>query len=185
MCRKGNTYVFFDSKSFCPKAKNRLFCDDSIERDMNRLVETIIQVYKHLKERFIKEYNFFQKTPTDYATQIFGIVIIQENSGIVGDDIYKIAAKGLEIEVGSDKYRWLCAHVKMATITNIEDFCFSKTSIIEELIKATENEEIAEQWLHSSRKKNIEYKPYDDFIDQCLKKCEVDLVDIEKKIKIM
>lgn len=179
MARRGNDFVFFDSKSFTPKIAIRTFSQEALEQDVARLAESCAQVYKHIRLRFPKEYCHFEQSPEIPVQNIFGLVVLQENPYIIGDGIYRKAAEILKIDEESDEFIWMYTHVGMTSIYSIERFCFSGTEVCTSLHKICEEKKITHAWLCDKTNAEISYKRYTDFIDQV----ERDMVGILKGLK--
>lgn len=166
MARRGNDFVFFDSKSFTPKIAIRTFSQMALDQDVKRLAESCAQVYRHIRQRFPNEYCYFEHSPETPVQNIFGIVVLQENPYIRGDAIYRKAAEILKIDEDSDEFVWMYTHVGMTSIYSIERFCFSGTEVCTSLHKTCEEKKITHAWLSDNTNTEISYKRYTDFMEQ-------------------
>lgn len=147
MAKKDSCVVFFDSKSFSPKIDSRILCDSAIEADTARLADGIVQIYKHIHNKFQTEYDFFDPkvdAPMDYR---FGLIIIKTDPHIQLEDIYKYAAEKLGIDIDSPEYVWLCLHIGFADLYDVERFCFTQSDICAILLKRAASGELYSPWL--------------------------------------
>ncbi|MBQ4602803.1 MAG: hypothetical protein IJB24_08080, partial [Clostridia bacterium] len=169
MTRKNNNYIFFDSKSFTPKIAIRTFSEEALKKDIERLSEACIQMYKHIRNKFPNEYNYFHDKPCELSINIFGIVVVQENPFILGDKLYPIVASHLNIDLDSDEFEWLHTHIGIVSIYDIEKYCFTKTDMCSSLNKTKEECKTSPAWLSGPLNKNISYNPYSVFIKKLKK----------------
>ncbi len=155
---------FFDSKSFTPKTDIRKFSQKALDEDIKRIAEACAQMYKHIRNRFPNEYCYFEKAPKSKPDNIFGLVVLQENPYIRGNPIYKKTAEILKISEDSDEYLWLCAHVGISSIQQIERYCFTETNMIPQLQKVCEEKVPTHEWLTGETGKITTYKRYRNYI---------------------
>ena len=141
MTRKDNDYVFFDSKSTRPSLGIRVFNQDNIDSNVDVLAKSCFQMYKHLREKFPQKYNPFQiYSDIIKEENLWGIVVVLEDSYVMREKIYEKAAKKLEIRLGSKEYEWLSLHICIVSLYEIERCCFVGENIIEHLRKHVEND---------------------------------------------
>lgn len=164
MTRCDDNYIFFDSKSFTPKIAIRDFSQEALNKDVIRLAEACVQMYNHIRKRFIDEYCYFETTPQIKKDNIFGLVIIQENPCIMGKLIYKKAAEILKISEESDEYTWLYTHVGISTIYDVERYCFTGTNMVPQLQKLSREKTIIHEWLSGEINNKTTYKRYREFL---------------------
>lgn len=164
MARKGNTYVFFDSKSFTPKIAIRTFSQDALDKDIERLADSCAQIYKHIRKRFPVEYCYFDSKPNSPLDNIFGLVIVQENPYIRSHAIYEKAAELLKITTESPEYVWLYTHVGLASIHSVEKYCFSGTDMCTSLHDTCNEGKMSHAWLNGNTNPGITYNRYKEFI---------------------
>lgn len=166
MCRKETAYLFFDSKSFTPKSKIRLFSDEALESDIERLADACKQVYRHIRAKFGKEYNFFEYQGEICEDNIFGIVVVQEEVFIVDDRIHQKAAENLGISIGSQDYIWLCKHIGIVSLYDIERFCFTGSDMFKTIYETNAKYSCAVNWLRCPTQNEYTYKPLIEFWSQ-------------------
>lgn len=178
MARRGSEYVFFDSKSFTPKTAIRTFSQDALDKDVQRLAESCVQVYKHIRQRFLTEYCYFQVKPEDVSVNIYGLVIVQENPYIRGQAIYKKAAQILGISECSDEFTWLYTHVGITSVYAIERHCFTGTDMCPSLRKTCEEKLMTHTWLTEDTGGKITYNCYQTFLE----KINEDMIQIVEQL---
>lgn len=183
MARKGNDYVFFDSKSFTPKIAIRTFSQEALDRDVERLAESCAQVYRHIRQRFPNEYCYFACVPKTPLDNIFGLVVVQENPYIRGNVIYRKAAEILNISAESDEFVWLYTHVGLTAIHSVERFCFSGTEMCTSLHETCDEGKMTHAWLNSDAKSKVTYKRYNEFMEKVTKDMTCILRELESKAK--
>lgn len=150
MARRDETYVFFDSKSFSPKRDLRIFDDAAKAKDTERLAEGVEQMYAHVLRKFPIEYNFFEyKAPVDHE-KAYGLVVVKEKPYITQENIYRVAAERLKINPDSPEYQWLCTHIGVVCIYDIERFCFTGSDIVSAVQTNAESGKINDHWLSQS-----------------------------------
>lgn len=142
MCRKNNDYIFFESKSTVPYAKTRCLEEKFINQEINKISDSIIQLYKQIYLDFKRIYNFFEtdKNITFDYNNCFGIVVLLEESYIRRELIYKDVAKKLNIDNNNEIYHWIINHIKVCNLYDIERYVFSNTNIIGALKKQIETD---------------------------------------------
>lgn len=166
MCRKGNAYLFFECKSFTPKAKIRLFSEEALESDIKRLADACTQVYQHIRNRFGKEYNFFEHQGEICENDIFGMVVVQEEIFILGDRVHQKAAANLGIPMDSQDYMWLCKHVGVVPLNDIERFCFTSSDMFHAIYETNAKYDCAINWLRCPAQEEYTYEPLIEFLTQ-------------------
>ena len=178
MARKGNDYVFFDSKSFTPKSAIRTFSQEALEKDVERLAKSCAQVYRHIRQRFPNEYCCFDNTPQNPEYNIYGLVVVQENPYIRAHAIYRKTAEILGILEDSDEFAWLYTHVGLTSIYSVERFCFTGTEMITSLQETSNEETMSHAWLNGDIKSKIIYKRHEEFMGRV----KSDMVQVLGKI---
>lgn len=143
MIRKGSQCLMLDSKSMSPRISLRNLTEQDIEHTINRIVESVIQVYKHISQRFQQEYNPFC-VEVDYSKEnIFGAVILFEDSYIRRNIIMMKVAERLNMDLGSKEYKYLCSNVKLISLYEYESMIFKKLDVFQLL---TNNRENSNKW---------------------------------------
>ena len=163
MCRKETAYLFFDSKSFTPKRKIRLFSDEALESDIKRLADACKQVYQHIRAKFGKEYNYFECRGELCEDNIFGIVVVQEEVFILDDRVHQEAAVNLGISIDSQEYMWLCKHIGIVSLYDIERFCFTGSDMFKAIYETNAKYRCAVNWLRCPAQNEYTYEPLIEF----------------------
>lgn len=139
MIRKGEYCFMIDSKSMSPKVSLRDLSVEDMEYTLNRLAESVVQVYRHVTERLFKEYYPFTKKVQFLPENIFGAVIIFEDSFIRREVIMKRAAEVLNLEPGSENFEYLCSNIKVVNLNSMERMVFENQDISENFIKGRDS----------------------------------------------
>lgn len=158
MIREGDSCLLLDSKSMSPRASLRNLIDEETEYTINRIVENVIQVYTHITQRFQVEYNPFEGEMCFVKGNIFGAVILLEDSYVRREIIMKRAAEKMGIDIKSKEYEYLCSNVKIISLYVLEEMIFTKENILQ-LLK--NNRYDKEKWFDfsftsSSKSKKME-----------------------------
>lgn len=153
MCRKNNDYIFFESKSTVPYAKTRCLEEKFINQEINKISDSVIQLFKQIYLDFKQIYNFFEtdKNITFDYNNCFGIVVLLEESYIRRELIYKDVAKKLNIDNNNEIYHWIINHIKVCNLYDIERYVFSNTNIIATLKKQIETDKPYDYPLSNSK----------------------------------
>jgi len=158
MASDGRNIVCFDSKFYSPKIGVRILDSNDIDHDKQRLVSSIVQVYKHINNRFGNEYSFLNTTIKDDRSNIYGIVVVSENSYIRLETLYKKAAAELEIQIPSMQYDWLRGHVGLVDIDILEKALYYSVDFIELVQKNEKSGNYDDNWFMTyKRKPGINY----------------------------
>lgn len=156
MCRKDSKYLFLDSKSMTPYSKLRQFDLNFINKEIEKFAKYVIQTYKHLTQKFNIEYNFFDKKENRISKEnIWGLVVILEDSHIRRELIYEKVCELLPIEKNSADYQWLINHIKVVSLYDIERSVFVKEDIIYKLEKQFLNNRPFDYSLIGSLESNV------------------------------
>ncbi len=140
MIRKGDKCLMLDSKSMSPRVSLRNLNDQDIEHTVNRMVTAVIQVYEQITERFRNEYYPFDVQVDFLKENIFGAVILNEDSYILREIIMTTAAEKLKIVHGSEEYKYLCSNVKLMSLYEFEKMIFQQEDVLQLLINNRQNE---------------------------------------------
>lgn len=135
MVREKDDYLLLDCKAAVPLIGLRLFEKKSHEQEIKRLTEKVEQVYKHLRIFLpkYKQYNPYVGTPEIDKEHLWGVTVVLEDSYIRRSLIYENAARKLNVEMDSAEYEWFTTHIKIASMYDIERFCFVGRSLVEGL----------------------------------------------------
>ncbi|WP_249598949.1 hypothetical protein [Peribacillus frigoritolerans] len=139
MIRKGNQCLMMDSKSMSPKFGLRDLTEKDVEDTVDRMVENVMQVYRHITERFQSEYYPFG-TKIDFSKEnVFGAVVLHEDNYIQREIIMMRAAEELDISHESDEYKYLCSNVKLISLYEFEQMMFRKDDVLQLLTDNRDN----------------------------------------------
>ncbi|MEN6470138.1 MAG: hypothetical protein ABFC62_01590 [Clostridiaceae bacterium] len=147
LTRKGDYYIFFDSKSFTPKRDLRIFSSSASGDEIRRLAESCVQAYKHIRYDFPKLYNPFCEMSPVNPDNVFAIVVTREFPFIRTKHIYDKAAEQIKIDTQSPEYEWLCRHIGIVGIIEIERCCFTHSDMVSRVIDISKNDNPYDFWL--------------------------------------
>ncbi|WP_432359177.1 hypothetical protein [Sporosarcina sp. UB5] len=140
MIRKGNQCFMLDSKSMSPRISLRNLGEEDVEHTLNRIVESVVQVYRHITVRFQEEYYPFDLKVDFLRENIFGAVILFEDSYIRRENIMNKAAEQLDITIGTEDYKFLCSNIKLLSLYELEKMIFQKEDVFQLLKSNRQNE---------------------------------------------
>ncbi|SDI41713.1 hypothetical protein SAMN04487975_11682 [Planococcus glaciei] len=134
-------YCFMiDSKSMVPRLALRNLAIETIQHTIDRLAKAVVQVYLHLTERLTKEYYPFSREVQFLPENIFGAVIILEESYIRREVVMKKAADLLNLKHKTKEYQFLCSNIKILSLYSMERMVFEGHDIIEKLVENRNSE---------------------------------------------
>lgn len=140
MCCKDGEFLLMDSKSLVPMKEIRQLDDEFINKEIRRVAEYVQQVYKHVKEKFPYQYNFFEKKDTEIDDENkWGMIVLLENPCLPINKVYEEAAGNLKIDADSQEYNWLINHVLVVSLFDVEKYTFCGQNIIESLKRTNQN----------------------------------------------
>ena len=140
MVRKGKIGLLIDSKLFSPKVSLRTYDEESYNKDVGRIANSLIKAYIQAHDRFQRDYNPFEYEVDD----VYALVVVYQEGYIDLSEVYARVAQELSIPVESDEFTWLWQHVGFTDIATIGRFLLTKTDIIAEV---TSHEVISDKWL--------------------------------------
>ncbi|WP_404335125.1 hypothetical protein [Planococcus rifietoensis] len=140
MVRRDEYCFMIDSKSMAPRLGLRDLTKEDIQATVCRLAKAVVQVYRHLTERLFKEYFPFGKNSQFLPENIFGAVIVLEESYIRREVVIKKAADLMSIREGTEEYRYLCSNIKILSLYGLERMVFEDHDIIAKLIENRDSE---------------------------------------------
>ncbi len=129
VARSGGDILFLDSKSTVPRAGVRLLDPEDIESNVDIVAENIEKLYKQI-QRFDRYNPFSDFTACDMDNR-WGIVVVLEDLHIQKRHYYDSACSKLGIGAGTPDWLWLTTHIRVATIYQIEEYCFANISLVE------------------------------------------------------
>ncbi len=166
--------IFFDSKMYTPRRNLRIFDQHAFDLEINRLATNCQQVYEHIRYRFPMQYNPFHLQTEINPDDIYGLVVLREDPRIQIDYIYKKTATLLEIPFDSPEYKWLCRHVGIISLSDVEKYCFTHSNLPDHIYGGQSREYLTDFWLteaaDSGKIQDIEFKTFEkDIFDECEK----------------
>ncbi|QLK09314.1 hypothetical protein BMG_6086 (plasmid) [Priestia megaterium] len=181
MVRRGKQCFLLDSKSMTPRVSLRDLTEKDVEHTINRLVSSVIQVYKHITECFKTEYYPFEEEINFLKEDIFGAVVVFEDSFALRDIIMKKAAEKLKIDNESTEYKYLCSNVKLLSLYEIETMIFKNYDVFQLLSK---NRDDNNKWFDYTL---IDYSHENDEIpieeiNQIIKETEKNLAEFSEEL---
>ncbi|MEQ6356040.1 hypothetical protein ABNX05_15535 [Lysinibacillus sp. M3] len=123
-----------------PRISIRNLETDIIDKTQSRLTTHLVSLYKHIKNKFSKEYSPFESNNEFYIENIFGFVVLLEDSYIRREIIHQEAAKILKINTDSDEYKWMCSNLRVVNLYDYEKIVFHDENIFDHLTLIRDNE---------------------------------------------
>ena len=172
LARKGDHFVFFDSKMYVPKRDLRIFKQVAYQQEIQRLAKSCKQIYEHIRHRFPSRYNPFHCEDPVKADNIYGLVVVRDNPYIGINSIYTETASLLKIPLDSPEYDWLCHHVGIVSLSRIECFCFTHSNLPNHIYGSKKREKPTDFWLtegaDSRKLRDVEFQAFrKDLVDSC------------------
>ena len=155
MARKGDHFVFFDSKMYTPKRDLRIFQGNTFDQEVSRLAKACKQIYQHIYDRFPSSYNPFSDHVKIDRDNIYGFVIVRDNPHISLHHIYYKTAEILKINTDSPEFDWLCTHIGIVAIYEIERYCFTDSDLLNAILSRKESKRIDDHWLTTRIDRNM------------------------------
>lgn len=140
MIKHKNQCLLIDIKSMSPSISIRNLDTKSIDKTISRQIDQLVSLYKHIKSKFVQEYTPFKGSNGFAKENIFGFVVLLEDSYISRETIHLEAAKKLNIETDSDEYRWMCANLRMVSLFDYERIVFFNENIFDHLTYSRDNQ---------------------------------------------
>lgn len=134
LIRKDDDFLFLDSKTSVPNSGLRICKEDVFNREIDRTVKNIVQIYKHLRlflPKYEEKYNIFKDHPVIKKENLFGITVQLEDNFLRRDLLFNKAAKELNIEKSPDEVVWMKKHIKVTNLYDIECCSIVGNSLIE------------------------------------------------------
>lgn len=133
MIRKNNEYLFFECKSMVPYAKTRVFEEEKIVKELERIGDAVIQLYQQIYFDFNSKYNFFVYRETKIELdKKYGIVVLLERSYVMEERIYENVRNKLHLSTDSEEYNWILNHIKIKDLNEVEAFMFTSTDLLDD-----------------------------------------------------
>ena len=172
LTRKEGHYVFFDSKMYTPRRDLRIFDQDAYQWDIDRLATNCQQIYEHIRNRFPSQYNPFHSQTVIDPDCVYGLAVLREDPRIQVDYIYKRTADLLAIPRESPEYKWLCQHVGIISLSDVEKYCFTHSDLPGHIYGGHSWKYLTDFWLtgeiDSGEIKDTEFKDFEkDLLSDC------------------
>lgn len=131
---EGDTVIFYDTKAITPSLKLRKFDTNEIERETDIYAENVIKVYNQI-ENYLK--GLFQLNDSYLKSNLFGIVVVLEDAVVYREKVYKKVYDILQENVilSEEEKHFICSHIKVLSLRNIECMILNNSSLIPELKK--------------------------------------------------
>jgi len=124
MVRAGHRCIFFECKSAVPFLSLRDFDLDKIKATKERYANSIIQVFNRIQD-FREGFYYPFKHVMDFSVEnIFGVVVLLEDSFIPRGSIYEEVATKLNLSMDSPSMYYIRSNIKIIDFHEIEDVSF-------------------------------------------------------------
>lgn len=132
--------VFYDTKAITPSLKLRKFDAIEIKKDIRIYAENVVQIYKQVKNYL---QGLFQLDKTYSKDNIYGIVVVLEDAVVSRKKVYEKAYEILEetITLSEKDKNYICSHIKVLPLRDIECMILQNTSLLPELIDQLDKSE--------------------------------------------
>lgn len=130
MIRIDQDYIFFEIKSTRPPKNFKILDEEIIRTVISRQVSGLRQLYKAINGEFQTYFNPFSNKKRVDKENLWGIVVLWQDSFIFRRRIYEEAAKELGIEMNSEDYKWLERHIVITDLFSLEFEIFTGGDII-------------------------------------------------------
>lgn len=138
LTRQGKHILFLDSKSTVPSIGIRILKEYAIKRHIEAVAENIAKMYNQIN-RF-KYYNPFKGEVSSDRNDYWGVVVVLEDSFISRDFYYKKAREMVKEKMSDVEFEWMRAHIKVASLYDIEHISLTGQSIIDVCREAAEDQ---------------------------------------------
>lgn len=130
---EGDAVIFYDTKAITPSLKLRKFDAAEIENDIRIYAEDVIQIYNQIKNYL---QGLFQLDKAYSKDNIYGIVVVLEDAFIYRKKVYEKAYEILQetIILSEEDKNYICSHIKVLPLKDIECMILQNTSLLPELI---------------------------------------------------
>jgi|GEM_PF-2342017 len=132
LVRKGGNAILFESKAYVPETKLRYLNKESIEKSIELISDSIVQLYKQVFYDFDSFYYPFKVKCN--IKKIYGIAILMEDSFVRRESVYLAAKSKLEDEGFTVCLEELTSKIIVASLYDLESAVFENTDILEQLI---------------------------------------------------
>ena len=149
LVRKGKDVLFLESKSTVPNLGIRIQNDDAIKKSVETIGHYIAQLYRQMQH--YNQYNPFGKVASDNPDNHWGIVVILEDAFIDRDLYYRYAFSELNTIEGSSIASWIKKHICVASLYEIETFCYYPQDLICIMKKRSREKEYGFSFIYQYR----------------------------------
>lgn len=133
LTRCDDDFLFLECKSLSPKINVRLCNEISIKENIERLAQGCVQLYNQLTVAFPYLFNPFVSSVIPNEDNVWGLLVVLEDSYLERSLIYARTAELLNLSSSSKNYKWLTSHIGIVPLYSVERYCFTKTSLIDNL----------------------------------------------------
>ena len=151
LSRIGEDIICFDSKSFTPSIGIKVFSNDALEHIKRILADDICKTYKHIHDKYGVEYSFLSVPIKEDRSNIYAVVVIAEESYIIREEVYAVAAKELGITIPSPEYDWMRGHIGITEISVLEKQLFDRKGIMAAIKRNSETGQYSDFWFFDGK----------------------------------
>lgn len=171
--------TFIDSKSLVPRISLRVFDEAGYEGVKRKEIKAMKQAYRHIHDKYGKEYGYLSTPVNKDKSNIYALVVVQDNPYLPPEDVYKGAADELGICIGSKDYNWLCEHIGIVDIDRIEQYIFNRANIMEAVKRNERTHAYNDHWLT-----NINLKGRKRIFREGIDEVKKIICDIDEKVRM-
>ncbi len=131
MARIGNEILLIESKSTKPSKDMRRLDEQAMAHHVDIVASAVTQLFKRIRE--LSYYNPFCELNSISKENIWGIVVVFEDSYVPKVNYFTSAASKLDIEIGSNDYLWLVTHIRVMSLNQLEVACLSGQNLVQHL----------------------------------------------------
>lgn len=139
MIRQNDMCILIDIKSMIPRRDIRLLNYEIIQQTISKISNQIISLYRHIKNHFCKSYCPFTDTQEFEQKNIFGLIVMLEDSYIIRESIIKDVCIKLDIEENSEEFKWLSSNIRIISLYEYEQVVFNNENLFKHLVYLRDN----------------------------------------------
>lgn len=143
MLKKDNLFCLIDSKLSTPKISLRQFVEEDESSIIKQYAKNIKQLYKRIQEFLNGYYYPFKDINTIDRKNVFGVVVLFENSFVSKEKVYREVCNQLNINYESCEGEYIRSNIKITELHDIERFAFSSFDFFRSL---TINRDDSNKW---------------------------------------
>lgn len=164
LARQGKHILFLDSKSTVPSIGIRILKEYAFKKHIDAVADNIAKMYNQMN-RF-QYYNPFKGEVSWDKNDYWGVIVVLEDSFISRDFYYEKAREMLKTEISDLEYEWMRAHIKVASLYDIEHISLTGQSVVDVCIEAAQDNGVSYSFPRILAKKTAFRSPkYQRFID--------------------